>query len=727
MDNPQGGRYESGKVAAMEPRIGSDVATLGSRLGPAGDGVLLDLLRLATARLPQPTAAERAARLLASHETTVAVRWLQAGQWVTLSTAGPAAVAAQVPEPPALLELLADGKPVMASDLRLQPDEHGEDPWQRTLAAGGVRVALVLPLAGHGQLAGLVGLFSARLDPWVEVSFERWQLLAQTLWEALRGDPSTLAPLPTAATAGLREALVALHLDRDPEDLCRRAVAHLRGLLEADWVTVARWDPTQRAYDCHQTVDRYLLTTAESALLAQAKGAPYRARSLPVVPGDLLAERLLAASVQQVVTVPLLFQGDDYGTLVLGYCAPEAAELAERQSLAEQLAFHIALALRDAGLQEAQEHSLARLRHAQAEATTGAKFKALAQMAGGVAHEFNNALGGILARAQLLQRQTEDRAVLKGLTTISEIGWRAAQTVRRLQEFTRERSEDDFQPVDAPVLWQRLADAARQQVAGFSRASGARYHIELELDTFHGQVQANVDELVEAVGNVLTNALEASPGGGIVTLHGNTAGGELILTVVDRGRGMSAEEQQSCFDPFYSTKAETGVGLGLSVTYGIISRHRGEVTIESAPDHGTTVTITLPLLADQTEPRQAVPHVLVIDDEEALCEVLSELFTIAGYTCETCAGGREGIERFQNTHFDLVCTDLRTEDLSGWEVIRAVKESGRGTPVMLLTGFREQLQPDQIAASGVDMVLGKPFTLQQVLAAGEKLLGPQER
>ncbi len=347
-------------------------------------------------------------------------------------------------------------------------------------------------------------------------------------------------------------------------------------------------------------------------------------------------------------------------------------------------------------------------------------------MAGGVAHEFNNALGGILARAQMLQRQTRERPVLSGLNTIAEIGWRAAETVRRLQEFTRERSEEDFETVEVGVLWRQICEGTRQQVATFAKDTGLRYVVELEHGELAGTMEANAAELLEAVGNVVTNALEATPGGGVVMVYADTEGEQFRLSIADRGHGMPAEVLQSCLDPFFSTKAETGVGLGLSVTYGIVSRHRGEITIDSTPKEGATVQISLPLAAP-ARPVEVpqTPHILIIDDEASLCEVLSELFGGAGYTTETCAGGREGIDRFQSSAFDLVCTDLRTEDLSGWEVIRAVKESGRGTPVMLLTGFREQLRPDQLESSGVDAVLGKPFTLQQVLSAAEQLLAPQ--
>ncbi|MBI5833760.1 MAG: hybrid sensor histidine kinase/response regulator [Armatimonadetes bacterium] len=666
------------------------------------------------------TRAEAVARLLAEPDHTVAVRWLEPAGWTLLAAAGPQSAAMKVAEPEWVIERLAAR--VDAFDLDDEAVPNGA--WRTLVTAVGLRCVLILPLAVEGHVIGLVSIYTEDEGGWFGFDRERWTLTASLVTHALLVDAQVvITPTDIGDEEGYRRAVSELHARRDAEDASRQAAGNVARLLRANFAMVARCEDGLDRFEVHLPIERFTISAAEAPQVFRAASEQAVLVESPgTEPSDRVGQMLREAHVQRAVFQPLVFDRRLFGVLVVGFGQADQISRRSRKML-DRLSFHISLALRDAGLLRAQEEALERLHRAQDAATEGAKFRALAQMAGGVAHEFNNALGGILGRAQMLQRQTSDHRIHKGLRTIFEIGWRAAETVRRLQEFTRERSEEDLQPINVASVWQRLEDAARAQLAEVSKLNPAKYHIELNPGQLDGVLLANPDELAEAVGNVLRNACESMPSGGVVALNAHVATEHLFITVVDRGRGMSTEEQQSIFDPFYSTKAETGVGLGLSVTYGIITRHRGEIEVESAPNVGTTVSITLPLSAQEAEEPVTSPlRVLVIDDEEALCEVLAELFSSVGFEVDTCAGGREGIERFGERSYDLVCTDLRTDDLSGWEVIRAVKESGRGTPVMLLTGFRDQLKPEQIEQSGVDAVLGKPFTLQQVMDAADALL-----
>lgn len=691
------------------------------------DGTLQRLGELVGTHDDEERQAESIARLLASEGLTCALRAWQGDRVITVAAAGPARATVASPEPAHLLDDVFAGERWVALDLAEVGAPDVDETWQRLLVAAGVAAACLLPLE-FGSQRGVLCLYSHDPDALAGLSDDRLALTARLVALSLFGAATNGAAAPSVWTVcgpqAYRQAVTEIHAVADPQGACKQAVTSIHGLLHPDWVVVLRATPS--GIECYLSGGGRLFFEANQAPAASdLLESGSAVMTLAELATDPLTRRLDSEGCVALAVEPVQFPGERLGTLALGYRQPERIS-DELRNTAERLAFHVALALRDAQLLQAQEETVDRLRRAQHEATQGAKFRALAQMAGGVAHEFNNALGGILARAQILQRQTQDRRILKGLSTIAEIGWRAAETVRRLQEFTRERSEEDFVTVRVSDLWERLGQVARDQIAVMARRTSARYHVELEHGDLDGSILADPDELCEAVGNVLLNALEATPGGGVVMLHLHSGDGLLHLTIVDRGRGMTAEELQSCFDPFFSTKAETGVGLGLSVTYGIVSRHRGEIAIESQPQMGTTVSIMLPLAGAPAPRHQGPPHLLVIDDEEALCDVLAELLTSAGYTVDTCAGGREGIERFQANNYDLVCTDLRTEDLSGWEVIRAVKSSGRGTPVILLTGFREQLRPDEIDGSGVDLVLGKPFTLQQVLDAVHRLLGEAE-
>ncbi len=625
----------------------------------------------------------------------------------TLAAAGPREACLHDFSPGPLLDRLDDGRPLLLH----WPDQRqiADNPWLRRLVDAGDGSVLCLSLPGETVLV-LVGPGGAG---WDELPPERLALLARL---------AALAAGTAPAGVGAEEerALVqGLHQSGSPGEVCRLAVAALRRMAGADWVIAARCDPFASRFELAGD-ESGLYSAADAPLLATACR---RLEPLcgPVPAGDdRLGALLRDAGIVEQLTIPAEYQAERFGAVQIGFRrrgALPGAELA-----AKRLAFQVALALRQQSLLAAQSEALERLSEAQEQATEGARFGALAQMAGGVAHEFNNALGGILGRAQMLQRQTDNPQVLKGLSTILDIGFRAAETVKQLQEFTRERGDEEYSPVRVEELWPALVESVRHLAEQHGREVNARYAVETEGEQLGGTLHANQADLQVAVGNVVLNALEATPGGGIVGLQARCDSRHLMLNVIDRGVGMTEAVRTSCFDPFFSTKAQTGVGLGLSVTYGIVARHHGEIEIESRPGAGATVRITIPLAAESSVEPTAQRRILVIDDEQGICDVLCELFSSSGHLVDSAAGGRAGIELLQAHHYDLVCTDLKTADLSGWEVARAAKQRQPTLPVMLLTGFSDQLRPQEIADSGVDAVFGKPFTLAQILEAAERLL-----
>ena len=186
------------------------------------------------------------------------------------------------------------------------------------------------------------------------------------------------------------------------------------------------------------------------------------------------------------------------------------------------------------------------------------------------------------------------------------------------------------------------------------------------------------------------------------------------------GLGMSTEVRRRAFEPFFTTKGVKRTGLGLAVTYGTVHRHGGQIAIDSASGEGTTVTFWLPsgavgaATADDGRANRA-GSVLVIDDEADVRDLVAEVLASHGHRITTAAGGSEGVERFKTGHYDLVLTDLGLPDLSGWDVARAIKICRASVPVLLLTGWEDDLNP--AAASLVDGILKKPFGVDELVAA----------
>ena len=240
-------------------------------------------------------------------------------------------------------------------------------------------------------------------------------------------------------------------------------------------------------------------------------------------------------------------------------------------------------------------------------------------------------------------------------------------------------------------------------------------------------VLGDAAELREAMTNLILNAIDAMPEGGTLTLSTGLVDERVEVAVADTGVGMPLEVREKVFDPFFTTKGPQGTGLGLSMTYGIISRHGGSIAVESEPGQGSVFRLSLPRGADvQPSPVPVVvaspPPVralrcLVVDDEPAVRAVVADILESAGHVVEQLGEGGEAIARFAAERFDLVVTDLAMPRVSGWQVARAVKQVAPQVPVFLMSGFGVELTPEERRAHGVDVVLVKPLQIQEILDA----------
>ena len=189
-------------------------------------------------------------------------------------------------------------------------------------------------------------------------------------------------------------------------------------------------------------------------------------------------------------------------------------------------------------------------------------------------------------------------------------------------------------------------------------------------------IPANEPRLREALINLVLNAVDAMPKGGVICLSAECAAETVTLRIGDTGAGMSDDVRKRCFEPFFTTKGKRGSGMGLAMVYGIVTRHGGQITVESEKDKGTTFAIRLPLAhREATAPTQApqtsvggpapVLKVLVVDDEEWARVLIKRFVSLKGHTVLTAASGQEALETFRREPVDLVITDRAIPDMSG--------------------------------------------------------------
>jgi two-component system cell cycle sensor histidine kinase/response regulator CckA len=375
-------------------------------------------------------------------------------------------------------------------------------------------------------------------------------------------------------------------------------------------------------------------------------------------------------------------------------------------------------------------------RRAAERAAEADKLRALGQLASGVAHNFNNALSVILGRAQLLARRVADPAVLKDLGVIEQVAHEASHTVRRIQNFARRRRQETLEPIDLRALVGETIEMTASRWRGEADARGVRYNVEYLAGTGGAVVHGNESELREVFVNVIFNALDAMPNGGDLTISVDGDGASVVVRVADTGAGMDEEVKGRVFEPFFTTKGSKGTGLGLAVSYGIVSRHDGSIDYESAPGYGTVCRVTIPArdprLAERTDGGEQVSRgaghgkadVLVVDDDPTVLAIMSDALATRGHSVRRATSGEQALELLRERPAALVLTDLAMPGMNGVALAQAVRSSWPATRIVLMSGA--DVAADDASADGgaIDMTLAKPFEIDELYDVVESAIAP---
>lgn len=429
--------------------------------------------------------------------------------------------------------------------------------------------------------------------------------------------------------------------------------------------------------------------------------------------------------VRALLAVPLRVREELIGCLYLADRSVKAFS-ADEVEAAQLLGTQVGLAIENSRLYGELRRAFEDLNAGQEQAVQTEKARALEAMAGGVAHEFNNILAIILGKTQLILQQSVEGKLRDDLGVIEEAAWRAADIVRRLQGFAAVRMAEGPFLVDLNSMIQEALALSQPRWKDEAEAQGLRVEIATDL-VETTPVLGNPPELREMLFNLILNALDAMPRGGRLSLTTRRRGDWVELVVRDTGTGMSETVRRRLFDPFFTTRSPQRAGLGLSVVYGIVARHRGSIEVESREGEGTSFKISFPLAPDTGSAPAPAPapvgeaalapaRVLVIENEEHIRGMLVDVLIAGGHSADSARDGLEGIGRFQSGTYDVVITDLSMPERSGLEVASQVKQMAPGTPVILITGWGDLLDPARVRQSGVDLMLVKPFRTERVLS-----------
>lgn len=361
------------------------------------------------------------------------------------------------------------------------------------------------------------------------------------------------------------------------------------------------------------------------------------------------------------------------------------------------------------------------------------KLESLGVLAGGIAHDFNNILTAIIGNADLaLMRLTPESPAVENLRRIHTAAARASDLARQMLAYSG-KGRFVIEELDLNRLVQEMGHMLEVSI---SKKAALRYHCEENLP----KITADATQIRQIIMNLVINASEAiGDQSGVISVStsslecsdaylketwlcdGLSSGLYVALEVADTGCGMSRETLEKIFDPFFTTKF-TGRGLGMAAVQGIVRSHKGAIKVYSEPGKGSTFKLLFPV-GNQQEALldnfagfggdwQGSGNVLLVDDEEIVRELGSEMLTELGYQVVTAGDGREALELFKTrTDISLVILDLTMPHMDGEQCFRALRQIDPGVKVILSSGFNEQEVSRKFIGKGLSGFIQKPYTL----------------
>ena len=374
------------------------------------------------------------------------------------------------------------------------------------------------------------------------------------------------------------------------------------------------------------------------------------------------------------------------------------------------------------------------------------RIETLGVLAGGIAHDFNNVLTGVLGHVAYLKHKVEPYGdAQESLLAIEDGALRGSELVKQILSFSRLDSTESPRPVD-------VRGTCRGVVTLLKSAIPSRIAVSLRTADFAHSVVATEAQINQILINLIINARDAIEGEGSIEVgidgvvsvddvtgadSGELAVGRyLCLQVVDSGTGMSSETRKRIFEPYFSTKQRSGTGLGLSTVCEIVRELGGAIEVRSKEGAGSTFRIYLPLYESEGNDTGAsigIPnlkrgsgqHILVIDDEDAVRNVLSLSLKHLGYTVDVAGSGADGIAKIEacDGGYDLIMLDVLMPEMSGDQVFYTLREDEISTPVLLMSGFSSEHIVERMIQDGAAGFIRKPFSIEPLSQRVREIVG----
>jgi signal transduction histidine kinase len=347
------------------------------------------------------------------------------------------------------------------------------------------------------------------------------------------------------------------------------------------------------------------------------------------------------------------------------------------------------------------------------------KLEALGVMAGGISHEFNNALAVISGNAELLLNASSEESQ-KHTNKILQTTDKASKLVHQILMLSRMETVN-IKPIN-------LADIVQESIEMICSIIPTKIEIRQDISGENLNILGDTTQIYQIVVNLCTNAHHAmEKEGGILQVSLKKVGESLMFKISDTGCGMTQEAQQMIFDPFFTTKeVGKGTGLGLSVVYRIVENHQGNISVDSELGTGTTITIMFPITTEAVlvespivNDKEGMGRILIVEDETDIANLYKEYLEALGYETTLLDNGLAALNLFkeQPDRFDLVLTDHNMPKMTGEELAKELLLIRPELPIILVTGYNDMVGQNQDQRSDIRQYLLKPVKLGAVAQA----------
>jgi signal transduction histidine kinase/CheY-like chemotaxis protein len=667
---------------------------------------------------PDPAIRDQATRLFHGHplrsQTGVSGYAARTGSSSRVAAAEPEQLAATLPEP--------------------------VKSWIRTL---GIRAVMAVPLISGGQVLAVATIWRTSKHPFtgddqllVEaaashavLAFANARLFAETQRELrertrMQHRLSTLSQVShelSAATGDSHQLLdiAARHFGEIVGDACiirlvENDVLAMRGSVwhrDPAIVKLAQATMFERAQHAGEGFAGRVLLTGKSELYS----AP--SETIAQLSHPTFAPLIRALDVTTMLAAPLSSGGRVIGVITMT-CSGARVYTPEDLEIIDELANHASLAIHNSRLIEETRRQLVELRKTEEQFRHAQKMEAIGRLAGGIAHDFNNLLTVIVNASSVLLEDISEPESRADLEDIQAAADRAADLTRQLLAFSR-------QQVLEPQLVDLNAIVAKTHKM-VSRVVGEDIELSVQIEPDLGRVRSDPGHINQVLMNLVVNARDAMPAGGMLTIQTCNVGDEVMLAISDTGTGMDEATKSRIFEPFFTTKDKSkGTGLGLSTVFGIVEQSGGRMVVESEPGKGATFRIFLPrtdeLICDvkpaESRPLRGGETILLVEDDAQVRKVATAILQRSGYRVLSAQSGPEAIEMYGGrlAEVDMLLSDVIMPSMSGRELADHLVGIRPDLRVLYMSGYTDDaLAHHRVLDPGV-MLVAKPFTKASLL------------